>query len=99
MTASLPLLVLFGQDGDVGQMAQHVVVIETVTDHEGVGDIEAAVIRFNRDLLPSVFPQQDADTHRCRPRPFQVLYKMGQRLPRVENVVKKEDVVIADVGQ
>src|SRR5262249_27243639 len=43
-----------------------IVVIQPVADHEAVGNIEAAVIRFDSHLLPALFAEEHARPHRRR---------------------------------
>src|SRR5262249_18482683 len=61
-TVSCGLLIGFRQDRDVGEVPHLVVVIETVADDEGIGYVEAAIVRFDLDALPTLLPQKHADT-------------------------------------
>ena len=82
-------------------MAILVVVIESVADDECVGDVEAAIVRFDDRLLAAVLAlaEQHADPQRGDAQTAQMLAEMAERLSGVEDVIEKQDMPAAQVGQ
>src|SRR5439155_1033696 len=93
-----PSSFILSEDGEVGQVAILVVVVQPVTDDKGIGDVEAKVVRLQGDGLPTELAEQHHDADGQRAEVAQVADKMGKRVARIEDVVQQQDVTAANVG-
>ena len=87
------------QDGQVGQIAVHVAVVQPVADDEGVGDVEADEVRLHGHLAAVRLPQQDRRADARRAQVVDLRQQLPKRVARVENVVDQQHVAAANVGR
>ena len=62
-----------------------------------IGNLKAAVIGFERDLLPGAFAEQHADAQRLGLQITHALDDFRQRLSRVENIVEHQDITATQI--
>jgi len=86
------------QDPDVRQVPVVVVVVEPVSDHELVGDREAAVVRLDRNFLATDLAEQDRRADAPRTPILHPLDERGEGVAGVEDVVEQEHVAPRDLG-
>ena len=55
------------ESGDMGELPPRPVVVETIPDHEGVGNVESDEVGLHRHLRPALLPQQHQRTNRGGP--------------------------------
>src|SRR5437588_13103893 len=85
---------LFGwQHGHMRQLAVFIIEVEAIADHEHIGDVEAAVIGLQGNLLPSAFAQEDTDAQGGHAQAPQMLNEVAEGLPGIENIVKQKNVL------
>src|SRR5206468_7293762 len=88
---------IFVQDTHIGQIPVPLGEIEAVADHEAVRDLEAHVADVDLDLAPIRLRQQGADLEAGRRPGLEVPDEVGERQPRVDDVLDHEDVAPFDV--
>ena len=71
--------------------------VEAVPDHEAVGDLEPDVADGNVDLAPLRLRQERAHLERRRLAGLETPHQVGQRQPRVDDVLDDEHVSARDV--
>ena len=88
----------FREDGDVRQLPELVVEVQTIAHNESVGNLKTAVVRLERQFLAALFSEQDSDSQGGDFQPAQVTNEMGKRASCIQNVVDQENVPSAHVG-
>ena len=87
---------LFLQHADVRQVAVTLVVVEAVADDEGVGHLEAGVVRINVRLTARGLVHQRGDRDGGRLADLEIALEVVQRHARVEDVLDEDDVPALD---
>ena len=80
-------------------MAVFVVEVQSIADHEGVGDVEADIVRREGNLLAGDLVQEDRDADAGRPALLQFRDHLRQRPAGVEDVIDEEHILAGEVGQ
>src|ERR1700722_12702734 len=81
----------------VGEIAVALGEVEPVADHEAIGDLEADVAHLDLDPAALGLGQERTDTEaRGLPR-LEVAHEVGERQPRVDDVLDDEHVTTLDV--
>ena len=81
----------------IGQVAIIAVIIEAITEHELVGDDEAAVIRRDIALAAGGLVQQAGDLERSRLALKQNLCKIVERKAAIHNILYDEHMAARNV--
>ena len=85
------------QDPDVGQVAVPLGEVEPVADHEAIRDLEADVADGHVDLAPLRLGQERADLERRGLARAEGAAQVGERQPRVDDVLDDQHVPARDV--
>src|SRR5210317_1093720 len=94
----LAVLIVGKNYADIGQGAVALCIIEAVTDHPFVPDIEPHVIDINFDLGALSLAHQGAGLHGCGAMGVEYANQVLECVPRVDDILDDEDVLALDVA-
>ena len=81
------------------QVPPGAIVVESVSDHEQVGNVEADEVGLDRHLRAALLPQEHERPHASRPPAPQVSENRVQCPATVEDVIHEEHVLPREIWQ
>src|SRR6266567_6321697 len=90
----LRTVLLSRYNANVGQVAVLLCVVQSVTHHEFIGDLEPDIVAFERKLASGWLVEQRRDLQRSRLVRQQQLLENRERQPCVENIFHHDHVLV-----